>query len=304
MHDHFEPFYYYLPILLAGTLPWCAFLPEAIHGIRGKLTLIFGETEKKLSLVWISMILIFFSISSSKLVPYIAPVFVPIALLFGHLFRRYEEDWAAAKAPIPFACRITVIIQAIIFTAVLVLPLFPHDHQIDPEIWWPWMVFPLIFQILILFVPDMIRSRWGKGWFLTVYALFALFLGAMTFPVIQYLTPYKSAWPLSQAVKTHLPAGSTLYQYGISLYGVDFYTGMRTPIVDDIGELRYGSEKLSAEERERYFLSSASFLALVRTKENVYCATRGEERMAILKKAFPALSLLWHNDVYYLMKLK
>ena len=100
------------------------------------------------------------------------------------------------------------------------------------------MVFPILIQILILFVPDRIRARFGKGWFVTLYLLFAVFLGSVTFPVVQYLTPYKSAWPLSQAVKTHLPADATLYQFGISLYGIDFYTGMRTPIVDDIGEVR------------------------------------------------------------------
>ena len=140
---------------------------------------------------------------------------------------------------------------------------------------------------MILFLPDRVRARTGKGWFLTIYILFALFLGSVTFPVAQYLTPYKSAWPLSQAVNTHLPAGATLYQYGISLYGIDFYTGLRTPIVDDIGEVRYGSEQLPREERERYFLSSASFFRLVREKEGVYCATEGSEKLARLKKKFP-----------------
>ncbi len=164
---------------------------------------------------------------------------------------------AAGGTAVPLRYRVTVILQALLFMAILLAPLFPHNHQVDPGIWWPWMVFPILIQILILFVPDRIRARTGKGWFVTIYFLFALFLGSVTFPVAQYLTPYKSAWPLSQAVKTHLPAGATLYQYGMSLYGIDFYTGMRTPIVDDIGEVRYGSEQLPREERERYFLSSA-----------------------------------------------
>ena len=112
---------------------------------------------------------------------------------------------------------------------------------------------------------------------MAVYCLFALFLGSVTLPVAQYLTPYKSAYPLSQAIKAHLPAGETLYQYGMSLYGIDFYTGMRTPIVDDIGEVTYGSEQLPREERERYFLTSDSFFALVRQKERVYCATERDK---------------------------
>lgn len=138
---------------------------------------------------------------------------------------------------------------------------------------------------------------------MSTYLLFSLFLASITFPAAQYLAPYKSAWQISEAVKTHLPAGTMLYQYGISLYGVDFYTGMRTPIVDDIGEVGYGSEKLPREERERYFLYSDSFFKLVKEKKGIYCITERGERMERLKKEVPALMVLWHNDFYYLIKL-
>ena len=91
MHDRYQPFYFYLPIILAGTLPWCAFLPEAIRGVRKRTRNLFGSVEKRFLLTWFGLIFLFFSISSSKLIPYIAPVFLPLALVFGHLFRRYEE---------------------------------------------------------------------------------------------------------------------------------------------------------------------------------------------------------------------
>ncbi|MBA4421573.1 MAG: hypothetical protein C0390_00575 [Syntrophus sp. (in: bacteria)] len=305
MHNRYQPFYFYLPIILAGTLPWCAFLPEVLRGIRKNARGIFSGVEKRFFFVWICLILIFFSISSSKLIPYIAPIFLPIALIFGHLFRIYEEKPdAAERTTIPLLYRVIIVLQALLFMTILLAPLFPHEHRVDVGIWWPWITVPFLLQILILFVPDIVRARTGKGWFLSIYLLFALFLGSVTFPVAQYLTPYKSAWPLSQAVRTHLPAGATLYQYGISLYGIDFYTGLRTPIVDDIGEVTYGSEQLPQEEKERYFLSSASFFQLVREKEGIYCATEGGEKVERLKKEVPTLTVLWHNDAYYLVKLK
>ena len=85
----------------------------------------------------------------------------------------------------------------------------------------------------------------------------------MLFPLSQFLTPYKSAYVLVQAVKKYVPAGQELYQYDMSLYGVDFYGKIRTPIVDDIGEVRYGSEFLPPAERAHYFLNSAEFFKLV-----------------------------------------
>ena len=305
MHGRYQPIYFYLPIILAGTLPWCAFLPEAVRGIRWRsVTALFGTDEKRFLLVWIGVILVFFSLASSKLIPYIAPIFLPIALIFGHIFRRYEDISEEAGVPpaIPMRYRVTVILQSLLFVAALIAPVFLREHGVDPREWWPWIAFPILVLVLMPIVPDRLRARTGKGWFMAIYCFFAIFITSVTFPAAAYLTPYKSAYPLTQAIKAHLPAGERLYQYGMSLYGIDFYTGLRTAIVDDIGELRYGSEQLSREEREAYFLSSDSFFKLVREKERVYCATE-KDKIERLKKEFPGLNVLWHNDAFYLTRL-
>ena len=305
MHDRYQPFYFYLPIILAGTLPWCAFLPQAIRGLR-KGEKLFSSTEKRFLLTWFGLIFLFFSISSSKLIPYITPVFLPLALGFGHLFRRYEERTVdgGAGAIVPLRYRLTGILQAVLFMAVLVTPVFLREHRVAWGNWWPWIAAPFFMQLLISFLPDRIRRKTGRGWFTTIYLLFALFLMSLTLPVAQYLAPYKSAYPLSQAIRNHLPADAMLYQYGMSLYGVDFYTGKRSPIVDDIGEVRYGSERLPTAERERYFLTSESFFRLVQATDGIYCATQNDEKLERLKKEVPALRVLWHNEVYSLVELK
>jgi 4-amino-4-deoxy-L-arabinose transferase-like glycosyltransferase len=305
MHGHYQPFYFFIPILLAGTLPWCAFLPEAIRGL-GKGEKWFGRDGNRFLLTWFGLIFLFFSISSSKLIPYITPVFLPVALSFGHLFRHYQErtgeEGAGALPPVRY--RLPGILQSVLFMAVLVAPLFLKEHRVAWDSWWPWIAFPFLIQLLILFLPDRMRRRRGPVWFATIYLLFALFVVTLTPPVTQYLAPYKSAYPLSQAIRKHLPAEAMLYQYGMSLYGVDFYTGKRTPIVDDIGEVRYGSEQLPVAERERYFLTSDAFFRLIRETDGLYCATENDEKLERLKKEVPALRVLWHNDFYSLLELK
>jgi 4-amino-4-deoxy-L-arabinose transferase-like glycosyltransferase len=305
MHDRYQPFYFYLPIILAGTLPWCAFLPEAIRGI-GTQEQWFSSTEKRFMLTWFGLIVIFFSISSSKLIPYIAPAFLPLALGFGHLFRRYEERIANGEtgASVPLRYRWSGILQAVLFMAVLVGPVFLQERGVAWGNWWPWIAFPFLIQLLIAFLPDRIRKKTGRGWFASIYLLFALFLMSLTLPVTQYLAPYKSAYPLSQAIRKNLPENATLYQYGMSLYGIDFYTGKRTPIVDDIGEVRYGSEQLPTAEMERYFLTSESFFRLVQATDGIYCATQNDEKLERLKKEIPALRVLWHNEAYSLIQLR
>lgn len=305
MHDHYQPFYFFIPILLAGTIPWCAFLPEAIRGL-GNGEKLFGSVEKRFLLIWFGLIFLFYSISSSKLIPYIAPVFLPVALSFGHLFRLYQERSGEGGVGVfpPLRYRWSGIIQSLLFMAVLVAPVFLRRHQIFWDSWWPWVIFPFLIQLLILFLPDRMRRGKGQAWFATIYVLFALFAVSLTPPVAQFLTPYKSAYPLAQAIRKHLPADATLYQYGMSLYGIDFYTGKRTPIVDEIGEVMYGSERLPTAERERYFLTSDSFFRLVRETDGLYCATKNDEKLERLKKEVPALRVLWHNYAYSLVELK
>ncbi|MCE5262892.1 MAG: glycosyltransferase family 39 protein [Deltaproteobacteria bacterium] len=304
MHDRYQPFYFYVPILLAGTLPWCAFLPEAIRGVARKEPW-FGGDEKRFLWTWFGLILLFFSISSSKLIPYIAPVFLPVALLFGHLFRRYEERLKTGEMGnfVPLRYRWPGIFQAALFMAVPFVPLFLRERAVAWENWWPGIIAPFLIQGVMIFLPDRIRVKSGRGWFAAVYLLFAIFILSLTVPVAQYLAPYKSAYPLSQAIRQQVPADAMLYQYGMSLYGIDFYTHRRTPIVDDIGEVRYGSEQLHAAERERFFLTSDAFFRLVHATNGIYCATENDEKLERLKKEMPGLRVLWHNDAYSLIQL-
>jgi len=302
MHDRYQPFYFYLPIIMAGTLPWCAYLPQALKGSGGERDY-FGSAGNRFLLVWFGLILLFFSISSSKLIPYIAPVFLPLALWFGHLFRRYEDGLVKGTATLPLRYRLTAILQAFVFMAAPLAPLFLRQNRMAWENWWPWIIAPIVIQILILLVPDWIRKKRGRGWFATVYLLFALFVLSLTAPVAQYLAPYKSAYPLSQAIMKHVPPEAMVYQYGMSLYGVDFYTGRRTPIVDDIGEVGYGSRQLTVAERQKYFLLSADFFRLLQERDGIYCATENNEKLETLKKEMPDLSVLWHNEEYVLLKL-
>jgi 4-amino-4-deoxy-L-arabinose transferase-like glycosyltransferase len=305
MHDRYQPFYFYLPVILLGTLPWCAFWPESLRFFGRRVGSLFGSTEKRFLFTWFGLILLFFSISSSKLIPYIAPLFLPIALISGHLFRSHEGHLKADRGHkgLSFTGRLPVILQSVLFMAVLLAPIFLEPHRVEWAAWWPWIVIPFILLFLIMFVPDLIKIKFGKGRFAVSYVIFALFLVSVSFSVGRYISPYKSAYPISQAIKNLLPAGAIPYQYGMSLYGIDFYTRMRTPIVDDIGEVRYGSEQLPRQEREKYFLTSSSFFTLVKQKTEIYCATESGEKLERLKKEIPALRVLWHNDAYYLLRL-
>jgi 4-amino-4-deoxy-L-arabinose transferase-like glycosyltransferase len=77
--DRYEPPWFYLPVLILGLLPWTAVLPRALRqawdAARG------AERGTALLLVWAAFVLVFFSLSQSKLIPYILPLIPALAPL-------------------------------------------------------------------------------------------------------------------------------------------------------------------------------------------------------------------------------
>ncbi|AZE94653.1 Undecaprenyl phosphate-alpha-4-amino-4-deoxy-L-arabinose arabinosyl transferase [Pseudomonas orientalis] len=77
--QHAEPFWYYLPLLVAFTLPWVALLPSTLKQAWSDKHL----PNTAFLLLWLLMPLAFFSLAKGKLPSYIMPCLLPLALLMG-----------------------------------------------------------------------------------------------------------------------------------------------------------------------------------------------------------------------------
>ncbi|WLG53567.1 lipid IV(A) 4-amino-4-deoxy-L-arabinosyltransferase [Pseudomonas sp. FP1742] len=78
--QHARPWWFYLPLLVASSLPWAALLPTTLlQAWQQKRQPVIGFL-----LLWMLLPLAFFSLSSGKLPTYIMPCLLPLALLMGH----------------------------------------------------------------------------------------------------------------------------------------------------------------------------------------------------------------------------
>ena len=91
---------FYVPILLLGFFPWSGFLPAAlVDALRGSRSIISGGgfeiIQRNLQIlcgVWIVAVFLFFTLSSTRLPHYIAPLFPAAALLVAASWGRLLSD--------------------------------------------------------------------------------------------------------------------------------------------------------------------------------------------------------------------
>lgn len=91
VHGRYQPFWYFLPILAGIMLPWSLFIPAALRAAWKNRRETSGAVLTYLA-IWASFILLFFSTSNSKLIPYILPVVPPLALMIAAVFRDSLEN--------------------------------------------------------------------------------------------------------------------------------------------------------------------------------------------------------------------
>src|SRR5208337_4960814 len=79
-----QPLYFYPAVLLGGFFPWSLFLVDPILGAWHAYRKL--ETIDRLCLIWIAVVLVFFSLSHSKRPGYLLIVAVPVAILASRCF--------------------------------------------------------------------------------------------------------------------------------------------------------------------------------------------------------------------------
>jgi 4-amino-4-deoxy-L-arabinose transferase-like glycosyltransferase len=311
MHGKTEPFYFYLPIIIGGVIPWAFYLIKAWKNkyIRESL---FSTDENKLLVVWFLLILIFYTVSSSKLVTYMAPLFLPISLFAGCIFKKYEEEMQVVQTKgRKIIYRLAIIFQSLILIVALILPPILKKYSdaekglvvMVSDSWLLYVIIPLIVLLLLTFLPDLIYKKFKRGWFCSIYVLCAILLGSMLFPLNDFLAPYRSARVSREAIARYVPPDRDLYQYRVNFYGIDFYNKIRTPIVEDFGELAEGIAKMPGEEKKHYFLTVEEFFKLCAEKKDIYCITQHNEKLKQIVQRFPATEILWYNNAFYLLHI-
>lgn len=99
VHRRHEPWWYFGPLLLAGALPWTVLVIQAFAGAFRSDEVAQRFRPRLFLALWCVFVVLFFSVSKSKLPSYILPVFPALAWLAGERLTRLRPAtlaWHAA----------------------------------------------------------------------------------------------------------------------------------------------------------------------------------------------------------------
>lgn len=305
VHEHFERFltkahrreqawWFFLPILVAGFLPWMlALVPAALDGWR-------HEREgtqfrwRRFALLWSAFVLVFFSASGSKLPAYILPIFPVFALVLG--------DWLARAPP-------ERLWKAVLAAAVLV--------AVGIAIAWgapgragnawtrelyaaarPWIIAGMAVLALGL-AAGAFRLRAGAKW----KAIIVIVVASIVFidfveDGYEELAPRQSGQQVAALMKERLAPGTRVYSVGYYDQTIPFYLGRTVTLVAYRDEFAPGLDRepglalASFEDFERDWLRPGDAMAIIHPDLLDRLSSRGiamtllhrDERRALVHK--------------------
>lgn len=216
--DHPEPVWFYLPVLAVGLLPGMLFLPLWIREARRPSHT--GSLLRRLA--WVLLLpLLFLSLSGSKRVYYVLPLWPVAAVGFGLAVARARETEAGRWLCLPTAL-LGLALAAGAAGAVLV-PRFggPPFFSATPL---PLVLLGLTGVLGAAGVALALRGRWLPGLAGGVLGILAacVFLVEGVGPVSN---AYRSRKAFAQEAAARTPAGTPLCMLHRDNYALPFYAG-------------------------------------------------------------------------------
>lgn len=264
IHEHFErftskvhhregPWYYFIPILLLGILPWLGVLAQSLWQGRDANT--SGFRPKTMMLVWAGFIFFFFSISGSKLPSYILPIFPALALMIAaYLDNAPRKAWSIT-AGLMLAVGIAGLAFGLRLSTMTADPMeAPLYQEAQP---WVLMAFGVVIAGAIITLAWTRRLDSEQPFRATLALGVAGFLAGQLLMIgSEPYGRYRAGAALVPAIQAELTPTVKVYAVGLYDQTLPFYLRRTMTLVQHADELEFGLEQepnLWLPTREAFF---------------------------------------------------
>jgi 4-amino-4-deoxy-L-arabinose transferase-like glycosyltransferase len=206
--QHAQPFWFYVPVLLASMLPWT---PLFVLIFRRSL---YSERRRIFLLLWAAFGLVFFSAATNKLPGYLLPLLPAVAALMGIALA--ETKRAAAALSSCAVMLVAIPVAAQVLPAALAAGL---SHSAPPAFSWVWLM-PLALSGFVWRTRSTDRSM---ALLAVAAAAGVLFLKITALPAIDSAVSARSLWKEVENRRDQVCVEDIhrAWRYGLNYYSVE-----------------------------------------------------------------------------------
>ena len=235
-HRRTEPWWFFVPILFVGFLPWMAALPSAIaHAWRRGARR--GEVAPyRFALLWGLFVVAFFSLSGSKLPGYILPAFPAFGLALGLYLAEARTPKLAWQAMAGLAVAVTMAVAA------WKLPETARDD-------WTRAMYvaaqPYAYLAAALIGLAAAAGSWllfrGRRWTaLVLVAACMVMVIECVVDAYEPLEPRQASRSVSEFLRARMTPQSRIFSVHYYEQSLPFYLGRTVTLVDYVDEFETG----------------------------------------------------------------
>ena len=233
-----RPWWFYLPVVAGGLLPWTplalVWLGPITQFLRGRRAV--GTIDLRL-LMWAVFPLVFYSLSIGKQPRYVLPVLPPLALLLASSIVERTQEWRGFDGVRSLPRKAAPVVIGSLLSGVFFVTLAVLLYRAQPLLINVQPVFTTIASYVIatagaLVILTAITSSWRMAPVVIALA------GAITLPVIQYGALSSggddTVRQMSRLVQQQRTGNEPIGTWGVFVRNLVFYSGIKT--TDVIGD--------------------------------------------------------------------
>jgi 4-amino-4-deoxy-L-arabinose transferase-like glycosyltransferase len=275
-HLRGEPAWFFVPVVLLGLFPWLGYVPAGLRVlVAGGWIRRRENADAWFFVVWVTFVFLFFSVSNSKLVPYILPVFPPLALLAGAGIGRAWLTGNAVSLRLGF--RVFTFSCGLLAAGVVVAVFKPGIIR-DPVQALALRPFGLAMGVTLLLGG--IAAPWAakvRSVMAGIGTLMATMIGFLLVLVLAAPELQRAGTkPIALLARNHIGAGDRVYHYWAFFHDFVYYSERPVGLVGYTDELEV--QFLSPEERASRFIDDAEFRRQWTGPDRVWVVVRNRDR--------------------------
>lgn len=236
VHHRVEPWWFFLPVLVLGLLPWTTLVPAALARGWRENTADGSFRRRRFLLAYAAFILLFFSASSSKLPGYALPMLPPIALLVGDRLATLAASRLRRHLAVPMLLGLVLIAAPLVIERSgieLLAAALPHALAV-----WLSAAGAVLVAGACFALHCTTRGRVRPA--IVGIALATLVAGQFIDRGAESLSASRSGYDLAMRIAPLLTPQTPIYSFGMYEQSLPFYLGRTVTLVGSAEEMAFG----------------------------------------------------------------